>query len=114
MTANEIIVTARQYGGDEKSAQIWDDEQWLRVINEGLLWFWTYRPESRLDTDGTLLTYAEVSDPEGSTELWLDDAFFPALLDFIMARFYRTDAADSRDRARAELHEKQFEKRVGA
>lgn len=113
MSPADILTRVRQYASDDGAGEKWDDAQWMQVLNEALRWFYTYRPESRLTSAGAEAACDVVTQPRSSTDLTLADTYRVAVEDFMLARFYMSDAADSRDRSRAKLHQEAFAMAVG-
>ena len=105
MTGAQLIEAARQVVGDDIiDQQTWGDDKWLIALNDGLSYLYANYPETRLDSTGTLYTFARVTQSALGDSLTLSDMYFSALVEYLAFRYFDADAGDTRESQQATTH----------
>lgn len=108
MIGTDIIKAVRPLVNDtDKSTWPDDHANWLLFLNEGVRLIYKDHPECRLLTDGTMRVYADMATTADT--VLLDDVYKPAMVEYLVYRFFDCDAGDTRDKARAGEHLQSFE-----
>ena len=106
-TGTQVEANARILANDvDASSWTTASKNGLRFINEGVRAIYSQHPESRLQANGTLRNYTELSSL--STAVGLDDHYFIPLVEYYLMRFFSSDAGDSRDEDRMKEHDDNF------
>jgi len=105
-TGSNVVTLVRTLINDF-DAVTWSDAVCLPHINEAVLDIYTNHGESRLKTDGSLRTYADLA-LIGST-VDLADQYKSAVAQYLCWLYFSADAGDTRDSGRAGEHLKTYE-----
>ena len=105
MTGTDVVENARILCNDVDSSS-WSDDDFLTFLNEGVRRLYDENPVCRLKADGTLRDYSEAS--ALTDTMLVEDQYTIALTEYVCYRYFSADAADSRDKDRADEHLKNF------
>lgn len=108
-TFSDIIDAVRPLCNDV-DASTWSDDNFLEFLNEGVLLLYSEHPECRLTTAGVLTAFM---DSDASNTVPLDDNYRIPLIEYMVYRFFDSDAGDTRDKSRAAEHLARFNELVG-
>jgi hypothetical protein len=94
----------------------WSNDLLATAFRRALSRVWSAVPACRLTASGPLVdpsTVAPVVPSNWGTEIWLDDAYGPALVEGMLAFLFGSDADDTFDLSVSQMHEKNFKGMLG-
>jgi len=110
MTASDILTQAlHELGGGSSSR--WATSTLLTYLSDGQYEVMTLRPDTRLNTDGTLDDYQAVTASDDT--LILGAGYRQALVDYVVYRALSEIGADEENLARATARHQSFRARLG-
>lgn len=109
MTGETIISTVRDLVNDNSETQTWDDRLYYACLTDGLRIIFNRCPDSRLTNGGfTISAWAAADSNTPQATLCVDDVYMPALIEYVMFRYYDRDSGDTRDKTQAQSHRQAF------
>lgn len=96
---------------DDFDSTTWSSTNILPFLNEAVMDMYVNHPETRLQSDGTLRTYADLA-AIGNT-VNLDDQYKVACAEYLAWRYFNADGGDTRDSLRAADHKAIYESYFG-
>ncbi len=109
-TVKDVLDDARPLLNDTE-AETWGDQVFFLYLNECIRLIYNERPESRVETAGTLKSFAKIS-AVGNT-VPLDDIYREAVVEYLAYRFFDADSGDTHDKSRTSEHFARFKELTG-
>ena len=95
---------------DDVSKTTWTtNADLLDWYNDGVIILRKVRPDTQIETDGTLIPYAASTDADSDNMLFAEpEVWVIAIADYIAHRGFGEDSGDKRDAERASYHWQEF------
>ena len=104
MKVSEAISKARKLIDDTDETD-WTDADLLVWYNDGVVHIRSLRPDTRIDTDTTEITYAAATTPATDDMIFAEpEKWVIAIAEYIASKAFDEDRGDKRDAARAAMH----------
>ena len=105
------ITQARRWLDDTASSD-WADAELLGWYNNTVLYIFSQRPDTRIDTDQSEITYAAASATTDNMIFGEPEKWTQACAHGIVSQAFSQDAGDERDAARAAYHQEQLDRMI--
>ena len=112
-TTQDIVDELVYLGNDDAAHSEFPLDEIIRFTNEAIDIIVSLRPDTLLETDGTLLTPAHVTNISPTPDtIDLPDKWKAVIVDWILKRGYQSDSRDVQDVRQASVHKKEFQELV--
>lgn len=105
MTGTDIIDVVRIATFDDKiEQQTWKDAKYLNALNSARSYLYSNHPESRINSSGTLVTFADIEESALSDTMWESDLYFTFLSEYVCYLYFSAASGDTQNSRRASEH----------